>query len=79
MKVEFSVEEVEVMAQFVVERLLALEGLGKADKAALRRWRTAELRAAATTMQLLAERVNGDLQREHDAAQAPRIVKPDWL
>src|SRR5690606_19967034 len=58
MKVEFSVEEVQVMANFIVDQLLDLKGLDRSDKAALRRWRSEELRPSAKTMRLMAEKIN---------------------
>ena len=79
MKVEFSVEEVQVMAHHVVDQLLDLDGLGRSDKAALRRWRSEELKASARTMRLLAEKVNAELQQVHASAEVPKITKPDWL
>ncbi len=79
MKVEFTVEEVQTMIDAVLEPLLELKGLGRADKAALRRWRTDALRGGAPLMQLLAEKVNADLQQSHANAEARQIQKPDWV
>jgi hypothetical protein len=79
MKVEFTVEEVQAMVFHVLDEIGDLDGFTRADKTALKRWRSEQLRAGAPTMQLLAEKVNADLQRIHDSAHVSEIQKPDWL
>lgn len=79
MKVEFTVEEIQTMVDAVIDPLLELKGLGKSDKAALRRWRTDALRGGAPQMQLLAEKVNADLQQSHANSESRQISKPDWV
>jgi len=77
-KVEFAQEEVQALALFVLEQVLTLP-LGRRDAAALRRFGAEELRPGSATMVALAQRINADLQRTHDAAHARAIMKPDWL
>jgi hypothetical protein len=79
MKVEFTVEEVQAMAFYVLDQIDDLKGFSRADKTALKRWRSEQLRAGSPSMQLLAEKVNADLQRVHDSAHVSAIQKPDWL
>lgn len=79
MKVEFTAEEVQAMANYVLDQIGALKGLDRKDRATLRRWRGDEVRAGSPTMQLLAERVNAELQRIHESAHVSAITKPDWL
>lgn len=79
MKVEFTVEEVQAMAFYVLDQIGDLEGFTRADKTALKRWRSEELRAGSPSMKLLAEKVNAELQRIHESAHVSAIKKPDWL
>jgi hypothetical protein len=79
MKVEFTVEEVQAMVFHVLDQIGDLDGFTRGDKTALKRWRSEELRAGSPDMQLLAEKVNADLQRIHDSAHVSAIQKPDWL
>jgi hypothetical protein len=64
MKVEFEIEEVWTMFN---------------DLAALRRWRTDEMTPGSDAMKLLAEKVNREIQREHERQEVSPIKKPDWL
>jgi hypothetical protein len=79
MKVEFTVEEVQAMVFHVLDEIDGLKGFTRADKTALKRWRSEQLRAGEPTMQLLAEKVNSDLQRIHYSSHVSAIQKPDWL
>lgn len=79
MKVEFTPEEVQAMAYYVLDQLDGIKGLSRADKAALKRWRDDEWRAGSPAMKVLTEKVNTELQRIHDAAHVSAIKKPDWL
>ena len=81
MKVEFEVEEVWTMFNTVLDELVALPGVkkDKKDVAALRRWRTDEMSTGSDAMKLLTEKVNREIQREHQRAEVSPIKKPDWL
>ena len=76
MKVEFSADEVNAMFDAVIDQVADLK-LGRADKAAIRRWRT-DTSPGTAAMQLLTEKVNAELQREHDRSEVSPIKKPDW-
>jgi hypothetical protein len=76
MKVEFNADEVNSMLDGVIDQLLDLK-LGRTDTAAIRRWRT-DTSPGTGAMQLLTERVNDELQREHDRSEVSPIKKPDW-
>ncbi len=77
MKVEFSMDEIQQMFDCVVDEIVGL-GLDKHDRAAIRRWRSETMTAASPAMQLLAEKVNAELQRTHDRSEVSAIKKPDW-
>ncbi len=79
MKVEFSVEEVQSMAYYVLDQLHDLDGFTRSDKAALKRWRNDALRAGSPSMRLLSDKVNTELQGIHESAHVSAIKKPDWM
>jgi len=76
MKVEFTVEEATIMFDAVIDQIVEMK-LGRTDKANIRRWRT-EMSPGSAAMQLLAEKLNEGLQREHDRSEVSSIKKPDW-
>ncbi len=77
MKVEFNAEEVWQMMDNVVDQMLMLDISAK-ERATIRRWRDDEMALGAPAMQLLAEKVNSELQRTHGRSETVPIVKPDW-
>ncbi len=77
MKVEFTLEEIQRMLDAVVDELVELK-LDKTDRAKLRRWRSNTMTPTSASMQLLAEKVNAEIQRTHDLSEASPIKKPDW-
>lgn len=81
MKVEFEVEEVWTMMNAVLDELIALPELAgnKKDLAAIRRWRADEMTAGSDAVKLLTQKVNREVQREHERSEVSPIKKPDWL
>lgn len=77
MKVEFTIDEVSTMMDAVIDQLAELN-LSKTDRAKLRRWRTDEMGGGSALMQLLADKVNEELQRTHARSEVSDIRKPDW-
>ena len=77
MKVELSVDEIQTLFDTVIDELVALK-VDKTDRAALRRWRSGSMTASSPAMQLLAEKINIEIQRSHDLSVASPIKKPDW-
>jgi hypothetical protein len=77
MKVEFNLDEIQQMFDCVVDQLVAVD-LDKHDRAALRRWRSQTMTPTSAGMQLLAEKINAELQRTHDRSEVSAIKKPDW-
>lgn len=76
MKVEFTVEETTAMFDAVIDQIVEMN-FGRSDKATIRRWRT-DMSPGSAAMQLLAEKINVGLQREHDRSEVSPIKKPDW-
>lgn len=78
MQVQFTVEEVLAMADAVLDGL-AESPFGRADAAAVRRWRDERLTTTSEELRLLAEKVNAELRRTHDHSRKSGIQKPDWV
>lgn len=78
MKVEFSIDEVLIMAEAVLDGVGELK-LGRKDAAALRRWRNNTIKPTTAEVKLLTEKLNRELQHTQDSAQKSSIVKPDWV
>ncbi|MBG93021.1 MAG: hypothetical protein CL792_03475 [Chloroflexi bacterium] len=76
MKVEFTVEESTTMFDAVVDQIVKIK-LSKQDKAMIRRWRT-EMSPGSHAMQLLGDKINAELEREHTRSEVSAIKKPDW-
>lgn len=77
MKVQFSVDEIRHMFDAVVDQIVELN-LDKHDRAAIRRWRSESMTPGSAAMQLLAEKINSEIQRTHDRSEVSAIKKPDW-
>jgi hypothetical protein len=78
MKVEFAIDEVIVMANAVIDDILAAQKFSRQDGAALRRWRSDAVATTSRDMQRLTEKMNAELQRAHDNSLKSGIAKPDW-
>ncbi len=77
MKVEFTIDEVATMMDAVIDEIVELD-LNKSDRAKLRRWRADEMGGGSALMQLLAQKVNEELERTHTRSEVSDIRKPDW-
>lgn len=78
MKVELSSEEAWVLLSHVTRNLLDDAGLTDDDRAALRRWRSEDMRPNSETMAALTEKLNADLAKTHENKSRSRLRKPDW-
>jgi hypothetical protein len=78
MKVELSSEEAWVLLSEVARRILDEGDLAEADRAALRRWRSDEMRPNSEMMAVLTEKLNADLAKTHENKSRSRLRKPDW-
>lgn len=77
MKVEFSIEECHRLFEAVMDEVVGLD-MDKQDRAALRRWRSQEMTPGSALMQVLAEKMNTEIQKSHDRSEVSPIKKPDW-
>ena len=78
MKVEFDGQEVWAMMNSVLDQLIELD-MDSKDRAALRRWRSAEMTPGSPSTKLLVEKMNRDIQGAHDRSEPSPIKKPDWV
>ncbi|MEX2237335.1 MAG: hypothetical protein WEB00_07360 [Dehalococcoidia bacterium] len=78
MKIELTSEECWVMMSEVARRVLEEADLSTDDRAAIRRWRSEEMRPNSDDMVRLTEKMNVDLAKTHENKSRSRLRKPDW-
>lgn len=78
MKVELEAEECVELFSTIVDRLLDEAELSNEDRAAVKRWRSAEMKAGSEGMNALAVMINSDLERTLRNKAKSAIVRPDW-
>jgi|TARA_B110001454_G_scaffold77610_1_gene75175 hypothetical protein len=77
MKVEFTVDECHQMFEAVITSLNDLDMTAE-DKYALTHWQTNDMKPGSVLMNHLAEKINGEVQGQHDRSEVSPIKKPDW-
>jgi hypothetical protein len=78
MKVELDEEEVlEVMSR-VVGRMLDTAKLADADKAKVRRWKSAAMRPGSEALRFLTRKMNDDLAQAWERKRRSAVRRPDW-
>ena len=78
MKVELEAEECLQLFTCITDRLLDQATLSTEDRAALKRWRSASMKAGSDGMKELAAKINADLSRTLQNKAKSAIVRPDW-
>jgi hypothetical protein len=78
MKLELEPEEGRELLALIVDRLTADAGLSGADRAALKRWRSEQMKAGSDGMRDLTAKVNADLERALRSKEKSAVQKPDW-
>lgn len=79
MKVELDADEVWGLLSVVTKSVIDETDLGDEDRAALRRWRSSEMRQSSEAMKALVQKLNGDLEREMRNRERSSIQKHDWV
>ena len=77
-KVELDIEEAWAVMNRIIGQLLDETELGKSDKAAIRRWKSNEMRPGREEMEALHEKINADIERLWEVRRKSEIRKPDW-
>ena len=79
MRVELDADEVWGLLSTVAKHVLDEAGLDDDDRAALRRWRSQQMRQSGEAMKALVVKVNEDLARLQRAHERSSIQRHDWV
>jgi hypothetical protein len=79
MRVQIDDEEAWAMLSTVMQQIIEEGGLSDEDRAALRRWRSEQMRPGRESSKALLERLNQDLERLMKGKERSRIQKHDWV
>jgi hypothetical protein len=79
MRVQVDEDEVWALLSTVTKQLLDETDLSDDDRAALKRWRSEEMRPGREAMRALQEKLNTDLERVIKAKERSSIQKHDWV
>lgn len=77
-KVELDVEEAWAIFNQIVNQMLEEVELDKSDRAAIRRWKSSEMRPGREEMEELHEKINDDVERLWDVRRKSELRRPDW-
>ena len=77
-KVELDIEEAWSVMNRIVGQMLDEVELEKSDRAAIRRWKSNEMRPGREEMDALHEKINADIERLWEVRRKSEIRKPDW-
>lgn len=77
-RVELDIEEAWAVFSSVVNQMLDEVELDKSDKAAIRRWKSGEMRPGREEMDALHEKMNADIERLWEVRRKSEIRRPDW-
>ena len=78
MKLELEPEEGRELLALIVDRLAEQARLSDADRAALKRWRSEQMKAGSDGMRELTAKINADLERALRSKEKSAVQKPDW-
>jgi len=79
MRVQIDEEETWAMLSTVLMKVLDDTSLSDQDRAALRRWRSEQMRPGRDSSKALVERINADLERVMKGKERSAIQKHDWV
>ena len=78
MKVELDTDEAWNLLSHVIVRLVDETELSDKDRAAIRRWKSDEMRATSQEMRVLTSKINEDLAKTMERKSKSQLRKPDW-
>ena len=78
MKIELEPEEGRELLSLIVDRLTKEAQLSDADRAAVKRWRSEQMKAGSDGMRELTAKINADLERALRSKEKSAVQKPDW-
>jgi hypothetical protein len=79
MRVQIDEDETWAMLSTVMQLVLDQSDLSDDDRAALRRWRSEQMRPGRESSKALLERLNADLERVLKGKERSAIQKHDWV
>lgn len=77
-KVELDIEEAWAVMSRIVNQMLEDVQLDKSDRAAIRRWKSSDMRPGREDMDALHEKINDDIERLWNIRRKSEIRRPDW-
>jgi hypothetical protein len=78
MKLELDPEEGRELLSLIVDRLANEAGLSERDRAAVKRWRSEQMKAGSDGMRELTDKINADLERALRSKEKSAVQKADW-
>ena len=78
MKLELEPEEGRELLSLIIDRLTDEGDLSDADRAALKRWRSEQMKAGSDGMRELTHKINADLERTLRTKEKSAVQKADW-
>jgi Spy/CpxP family protein refolding chaperone len=79
MRVQIDEDEAWAMLSAVMQQVFDETDLADEDRAALRRWRSEQMRPGREASRALLERLNADLERVTKGKERSHIQKHDWV
>lgn len=78
MKLELEQEESAQLLSLIVDRITQEAGLATKDRAAVKRWRSDQMKAGSDAMKELTDKINADLERALQTKAKSAVQRPDW-
>ena len=78
MRLELEPEEGRELLSLIVDRLAEEARLSDADRAAVKRWRSEQMKAGSDGVRELTHKINADLERALRTKEKSAVQKADW-
>jgi hypothetical protein len=78
MRLELEPEEGRELLSLIVDRLAGEARFTAADRAAVKRWRSEQMKAGSDGMRELTHKINADLERALRTKEKSAVQKADW-
>ncbi len=78
MRLELEQEESAQLLSLIVDHITQEAGLATKDRAAVKRWRSEQMKAGSDAMKELSDKINADLERALRSKEKSAIQRADW-
>ncbi len=78
MRLELEQEESVQLLSLIVDRITQEAGIATKDRAAVKRWRSEQMKAGSEGMRELTNKINADLDRALRTKEKSAVQKADW-